>query len=212
VPLGVDLETFDPGRYDESVRRPLLGPGLDVLLVLCSRLSKEKRPETAFDTLVELRRRGVRARLVVMGSGPMQEQLARRARRLPVTMLGHVQDRHRVSQVLACADVVLAPGPIETFGLAALEALASGTPVVASASSAVGEIVLGGASFAVPDRAAAFADGVEECLAQPEVLRRAVARVRAEQFPWSRTIEAMLSVHGVEDETDPLTAPLASAV
>jgi alpha-1,6-mannosyltransferase len=212
VPLGVDLATFHPSRYDAGARAGLLGPGHDVLLVLCSRLSPEKRPDVAFDTLVELRRRGVHARLVVMGSGPMQDSLARRARRLPVTMLGHVPDRARVAEVLACADVVLAPGPIETFGLAALEALASGTPVVASESSAVGEIVLGGASFAVPTNADAFADAVLACVATPEASRRGAARARAELFPWSSTIDAMLEVHGLGVQSGSAPDALSTAV
>jgi alpha-1,6-mannosyltransferase len=198
VPLGVDLPTFRPDRYSAARRAELLGPGLDVLLVMCSRLSKEKDPAMAFDTLAALRARGVRGRLVVMGSGPMADKLAQRAKRMPVTMLGHVADRDAVADVLAAADVAIAPGPIETFGLAALEALASGTPVVASGRSALREIVVGGAGSAADGGPEAFADAVQAVLARPESARRTAARVRAEQFPWSRTVALMLAVHGLD--------------
>ncbi|MYR56758.1 glycosyltransferase, partial [Streptomyces sp. SID625] len=110
---------------------------------MCSRLSVEKRPGTALDTLQALRRRGERAVLVIAGDGPLRGRLEHRARArgLPVVLLGHVGDRELLSALQASADVCLAPGPAETFGLAALEALACGTPVVASASSALSEVI-----------------------------------------------------------------------
>jgi alpha-1,6-mannosyltransferase len=94
----------------------------------------------------------------------------------------------------------MAPGPLETFCLAALEALASGTPVVASASSAVHEVLgvdvsgepVGGIANNDPRE---FADAVERILRVEEARRRDAARARAEQFPWSHTIERMLSLH-----------------
>src|SRR5262249_32056107 len=57
----------------------------------------------------------------------------------PVTFTGFIPSRTAVATLLATADVVLAPGPVETFGLAALEALACGTPVVVSGSGALPE-------------------------------------------------------------------------
>ena len=98
-----------------------------------------------------------------------------------------------------CSSDLLAPGPLETFCLAALEALASGTPVVASESSAVRE-VLGVDDSSEPvgavarDDEASFADAVEQVLGVPTPKRRLAARERAEQFPWSKTVEQMLSL------------------
>jgi alpha-1,6-mannosyltransferase len=203
VPLGVDLEQFGADRHDAALRSELLGSD-EVLLVLCSRLSKEKEPGRALGVVEELRRRGVRARLVVAGSGPLAEKLEAQARQraLPVTFLGHVAERDRLAVLLASADVVLAPGPIETFGLAALEALASATPVVASRSSALREIVVDGAGLLAADVDLAFADAVQEVLAEPEVVRRAAARRRAECFPWSATVHAMLRVHALAPRAD----------
>ena len=115
------------------------------LLVLCSRLSREKRPDLAVEALRVMCRGGFPARLVVAGTGPLAAPLRRRARGLPVELVGHIADRSAVADLLGAADVVLAPGPVETFGLAALEALACGTPVVAASTSAVAELVGGGA-------------------------------------------------------------------
>ncbi|MFI1468190.1 glycosyltransferase [Streptomyces wuyuanensis] len=195
APLGVELDRCRPGRRSQ-VLRARYTQGAGVLLLLCSRLSVEKRPGTALDALAGLRASGVRAALVVAGEGPLRAGLVRRAReeRLPVHFLGHVADREALADVQAAADICLAPGPAETFGLSALEALACGTPVVASASSALPEVV-GDAGIAAHDRPEAFADAVRELLARAEGPRRAAARARAEAFGWDRAVAAFLAAH-----------------
>ncbi|MFK4226043.1 glycosyltransferase [Streptomyces sp. NPDC019890] len=195
APLGVDLRRCRPGRRS-TVLRAKYAAGAEVLLLLCSRLSVEKRPGMALDALAELRGRGVRASLVVAGDGPLRTALTRRARaeRLPAVFLGHVGDREAVADLQASADLCLAPGPAETFGLSALEALACGTPVVASASSALPEVV-GDAGAAAVDTPEDFADAVEKLLARPEPDRREAARARAELFDWQRSVDAFLSAH-----------------
>ncbi|MFF0064243.1 glycosyltransferase [Streptomyces sp. NPDC005279] len=195
APLGVDLLRCRPTRRS-TVLRAKYAAGAEVLLLLCSRLSVEKRPGMALDALTELRKRGVRAALVVAGDGPLRTALERRARAegLPAVFLGYVGDRESVSDLQAAADLCLAPGPAETFGLSALEALACGTPVVASASSALPEVI-GDAGAAAKDTPAAFADAVQGLLARTEADRRAAARARAELFDWQRSVSAFLSAH-----------------
>ncbi|MFI1978574.1 glycosyltransferase [Streptomyces wedmorensis] len=201
APLGVDLERCRPGRRS-TVLRARYAEGERVVLLLCSRLSVEKRPGMALDALEELRGGGVAAALVVAGDGPLRGVLERRARerRLPVRFLGHVADREALADLQAAADVCLAPGPAETFGLSALEALACGTPVVVSASSALPEVV-GTAGAAAADTPAAFATAVRGLLAAPEPERRRAARARAEGFSWDRSVAAFLRAH------DALPAP-----
>jgi alpha-1,6-mannosyltransferase len=193
VPLAVDTAAF---RCRPGGR----GPGADtdrsdVVLVMASRLSREKRPQVAIDTLGELLHRGVAARLVVAGDGPLRQRLQAAARDLPVEWLGFVPDRTRLAAVLADADVALAPGPVETFGLAALEALACGTPVVADARSALPGVIGPDAGRAAADGYPAFADAVQDLLATPEGVRRAAARARAEEFSWEDTVRGFLDVH-----------------
>lgn len=193
VPLGVDLAAFAPGMRDAGWRATL-GGGADALIVHCGRLSTEKHVERSVDTVAELTESGGRVRLVIAGDGPRRRALERRARGLPVTFLGFLSNRTDVARLLASADVSLAPGPHETFGLAALEALASGTPVVVSASSALREIVGPGCGVAVPDLPVAFASAVTGLLESPEEARRAAARARAEEFAWPESVRGMLSV------------------
>jgi len=191
VPLGVDLDTFTPCRRDAGLRAKL-APDADVMLVHCGRLSPEKHVERSIDAVAQLRALRKSVRLVIAGDGPRRAALQRHAAGLPVTFLGFVSGRSDVAALLATADVVLAPGPHETFGLAALEALASGTPVVVSRSSALPEIVLPSCGDAVADDGHAFADAICGLLDAPEPSRRAAARARAEEFPWPAAVTGML--------------------
>jgi alpha-1,6-mannosyltransferase len=195
APLGVDLQTFAaPGG---TVRAAFAGPqgAGQTLLVHCGRLSPEKKPQRSLNTLATLRASGMSARLVVAGDGPLRRRLERHAVRhaLPVTFAGFLPDRTGLAALLASADVAIAPGPAETFGLAALEALACGTPVVVSAESALPEVVGdAGASVAGEDLAA----GVIAVLGRPERARRVAARARAERYGWPAAVQAFLGIHG----------------
>ncbi|MEG3630336.1 glycosyltransferase [Streptomyces poriticola] len=211
APLGVDLTARHPALRDAAVRARHAHAG-ESLLVMCSRLSVEKRPGTALDALEALRRRGRRAVLAVAGDGPLRARLEQRAeeRGLPVTFLGHVSDRGMLGTLQASADVCLAPGPAETFGLAALEAMACGTPVVASGSSALPEVI-GSAGAVAADHGEAFADAVELLLDRPERDRRETARARAECFGWDSAVAAFLAAHDAPTAALPVPPPGAGS-
>jgi len=169
--LGVDLTTFAAPPGDEQIKRVRDGyaaPG-ETLLVHCGRLSPEKKPQRSLNTLATLRTNGLSARLVVAGDGPLRRRLERRAARdrLPVTFAGFLPDRSDLAELLAAADVAIAPGPAETFGLAGLEALACEN----------------------------LAAGVMTVLSWPEPARRAAARARAERFGWPAAVQAFLAIH-----------------
>lgn len=200
VPLGVDLDLFRPRARAGPARRCH-----GVELVTVGRLSREKRPERAVAALADLRRAGVDAALTFVGSGPLQRRLERTARResFPVRFAGHVADRGAVAAALASADVAVCPCPYETFGLAALEALACGTPVAVPGAGALRELVVGRAAGcgAVDDDLAA---AVATCLRSGS---RDAARQRAEDFPWSRSIACLLDAHDLPHTVHP---PVAS--
>ena len=111
----------------------------------------------------------------VYGDGPHRGEVVEIAAGAPVRFHGFVEGRADLSRRIAAADVALSVCPGETFGLAVLEALASGTPVVTADR--------GGARELVDDRSGAWAEP------DPVALRR------AELFPWQATVDRMLDVH-----------------
>ena len=191
VPLGVDLEQFHPRHRSAWLRQRWSDPG-QTLLVHCGRLSVEKHAHRSVDAVAALRATGVDASLVVVGDGPLRSRLERQAAHLPVAFTGYVDCRNTVATILATADVALAPGPHETFGLAALEALASGTPAVVSRTSALTEVLDAGSGAAADNDPVAIARAVTSVISRPESARRRDARRRAEQFTWPRAATGML--------------------
>jgi len=196
VALGVDLIEFNPENRNYKLRKELLKES-EFLLVHCGRMSPEKQPERSVQALAELVRRGVNARLVIIGGGPLWNKIRKQSMGLPVEMVGYIASRQKVAAYLAAADLAIAPGPLETFCLSALESLASGTPVVASKSSAVGEILnissIRPAGAVAADDGIAFANEIIKLLNKGNL--RKVARSQAEQFSWANTIDAMLDIH-----------------
>lgn len=191
VPLGVDLHTFHPRRHSALLRRRWAAPH-QILLIHCGRLSVEKRADRSIDAVAALCDAGVDARLVVVGEGPLRARLQRQAARLPIDFTGFIGDRDTVAGLLASADVTLAPGPHETFGLAALESLACGTPAVVSRTSALTEIVTPDSGALADNDPAAIARAVRAIVSRPEHHRRRCARRRAENFTWQRAAAGML--------------------
>ena len=185
IPFGVDLETFHPDRTPDG---PLPWREGTMRLICVGRLHAEKVPAVALDVLAALRADGVDAELAMVGSGPLETPLRDRARRqgLPVHFLGHQSDRHRLAGMIASADVALAPCARETFALSALEAMATGTPVVVSDIGASRELLApraGAAAGSAPEMAAAA-----RALAEDPGAGMA-ARARAEQFSWTITVQ-----------------------
>jgi alpha-1,6-mannosyltransferase len=213
VPLGVDRTLFPPRsiRSDDGTLR----------LALVGRLSPEKAPLLAVDTATLLVGRGHDVHLDVVGTGPLARRAARRAPWCRSTFHGHVP-QDEVARIVRDADVLLAPCPTEAFGLAALEALASGVPVVAHRDGAVPELLdltrddpATGASAPSSDfdpcrrsphagAAGAVADGfardfvgaVEALLAVPEPRRREAAIGRAALHTWRATADGLLAAFG----------------
>lgn len=141
VPLGVDLDTFHPDRRSarDSVRRQFALPATPLAL-FAGRFAREKELDVLLDAWATVERL-TGARLVLVGAGPDEARLRAHPYAPRVLIRQYVRDRDMLADLLAAADVYVAPGPAETFGLAAVEAMASGTPVLSVRRGAVAEHV-----------------------------------------------------------------------
>ena len=140
VPLGVDADTFHPSRRERGAEtRRHFGLDAGPLALYTGRFTTEKHLDVAVAGWKRLRHRD--ATLLLVGTGPLEPRLRRLAEGSRVRLLPFEHDRERLADLYAAADLYLAPGPAETFGLSAHEAMASATPVLSVDRGGVAEQV-----------------------------------------------------------------------
>ncbi len=143
IPLGVDLVHFHPGlrarRRDVRARYGLPeGP----VAAFVGRFSPEKELDVLLEAWPAVHRR-TGAVLALIGHGPMRRKLVAQADGAAwARFLPYERDRGQLAELLAALDLFVAPSSNETFGLAPLEALATGTPVLSADRGGISEQVL----------------------------------------------------------------------
>jgi alpha-1,6-mannosyltransferase len=141
VPLGVDLDRFHPDRQVRAAEtRRRFGLPEGPLALYSGRLAAEKDIDILLSAWLEVERR-TGARLALVGLGPAARWLQRTPGGRRATWLPYLRDRDLLADLYASMDLVVAPGSAETFGLSALEALASGVPLLSVDRGGVAETV-----------------------------------------------------------------------
>jgi glycosyltransferase involved in cell wall biosynthesis len=197
VPLGID-ESFRPAE-DRQLSRRRLGLSGDVVLVIghTQAYMNVERMIRAFGQLVT--QHGSEATLVKVGL-PFEPDHMRLISELElgdrIRMVGRVPFADLPGYYHA-ADVLLYVPLLAGFGLPPLEAMACGTPVVASNRGAIPEVVGDGGVLVDADDDKAMADAMAEILTQPQKRRRLVERGfgRAARFEWSQTSRRMVELY-----------------
>lgn len=167
-------------RSNEALRRSL-APGDEKLLIHVSNFRPVKRIGDCVHAFARVRER-LPARLVMCGDGPERESAERLAREygIPdeVLFVGQVPN---IADYLSVADLLLMPSETESFGLAALEAMACEVPVIATRAGGLPEVVLDGETgFLVPiGDISAIAERAMEILSDDGRRRRMGALGRA---------------------------------
>jgi glycosyltransferase involved in cell wall biosynthesis len=192
---GVDPECFHP-RFRSDTYRARFGVGAnDLLVTYIGRIAREKNLELlldAWETLAPLRGG---AQLVLVGRGPLEEEIRRREM-AGVHVTGLLQGRE-LSEAYASADIFTFPSPTETFGNSLLEAMGSGLPSLVAAAGGVLEFSEhgGNAWLVAPNSAAAIGQGLERLFTDPALRRRLSdgALKTAKERDWGEVYDRLLT-------------------
>ena len=217
-PMGVDCSSFSPQLRSPDLRRELAarvgGDANSVLLLYVGRLAPEKNLTLLTDTMQAL---DENYRMVIAGQGMSRGELERDCQsRVPgrVLFLGHVSGRLELARLYASCDTFVHPNPREPFGIAPLEAMASGLPLVAPSCGGI-------TSFANQDNAwltepdgHSFAEAVR-CVSADRVTRSgktAAALNTAAGYDWRIVSTQFLQFYGEIVESfqscaEPVRAP-----
>ncbi len=143
IPNFIDMERFH--RLDKEHFKQALCPNGEKVIVHVSNFRPVKNATQVVEVFHRLRQDDLPVRLLLVGDGPDRASAERRARELGVyDDIRFLGKQDPVEEILSIADVFLMPSGSETFGLAALEAMACEVPVVASDIGGLPELVING--------------------------------------------------------------------
>ncbi len=147
IPNFIDVGRYTPDR--EPCHRKVLAPDGGKILMHISNFRPVKRVEDVVRVFAGVAA-ALPARLVLVGDGPERPRAQALAEELGVAERVTFLGKHTsVEELLSCCDLFLLPSESESFGLAALEAMACGAPVLATAVGGVPEVVEDGATGAL---------------------------------------------------------------
>jgi glycosyltransferase involved in cell wall biosynthesis len=214
IPQGIEVERFSPVGPQTFWRNQLTADPQGVLVAAIGRIDPEKGLHTLVRTVVELRRRGVDAHLVLVGApskddGTYLDELQALAETLLPGAFRAIPPVEDVGAVLRAVDVLACPSIEEPFGLIILEAQACGVPVVVSAAGGPLDFITDRVTgmLVPPADPDAAANAIQELLRDTELRESMViaarerveveysAQVRAESF--ANTYREVLQCHRV---------------
>ncbi|MBK8901186.1 MAG: glycosyltransferase [Anaerolineaceae bacterium] len=212
IPPGVDLERFQPIPKEVAKKRVGIPCG-DTNILFAGRIEPLKGIDTMLRAmaLIQQRRPDVlhNACMAIIGGDPWADDLDDEMARLQqlradldihdlVTFLG-AKDQDLLPNYYAAAEMVVMPSHYESFGMVALEAMAMGTPVIASEVGGLAHLVKHGVTgYHVPSRdPEALAARIYELLANKDcrqVLGQQ-AREYARRYDWANIVDRMMAVY-----------------
>jgi D-inositol-3-phosphate glycosyltransferase len=195
IPCGVDLQLFTP--RDRKKAREQLGWKQDSpVLLFAGRLDPFKGPDLLLRAAALMKEK---AQVVIVGGNMTEDQEVQQLRQLAANLriakrvhfLG-ARPQQELPTLYSAADVTVIPSCHESFGLAAVESLACGTPVVATRAGGLTTIIRNGETgYLVPRSPGFFAERLDALLQQPALLEkmRQAARPSTLQYSWKHVAE-----------------------
>ena len=203
IPCGVDMARFQP-QDKRRVRADLSLPPTAPILLSVGRLQPSKGIDTLLQAAADIRHDYPDVRVLVVGGGLDDQDERETAELNRLQALGHrlkltnvqyikAQPQEKLAQYYAAADVFVMPSHYESFGMVALEAMACGTPVVASEVGGLASTITHDDSgLLVPSGDwRAFAQAISRLLASPQLqsAMRQAGPERARAFAWPLIVE-----------------------
>lgn len=197
IPCGIDLKLFHP--HDQQQARVKLGLGnRERIMLFVGRLDPYKGPDLLLRSAAMMQ---TKAQIIIVGgksSGDKDKQkLKELAVQLKISKRVHfidAQPQYKLPGMYSAADVTVIPSYHESFGLAAVESLACGTPVVATQAGGLTTVVQNSKTgFLVPRCPGFFAERLDSLLQNSTLLNemRMAARPSVLQFSW-KNVAAMV--------------------
>ncbi len=201
IPCGVDLERFVARERREARVQLGLNPDQPVLLFV-GRLDPFKGPDVFLQAAALMQKK---AQLLVVGGNaagdPEIEKLRQLAHDLRIQKRVHLlgaRPQEELPLIYSAADVTVVPSYHESFGMAAVESLACGTPVVATRAGGLMTVVQQGETgYLVPRCPGFFAERLDSLLRFPKTLEsmRRAARASVIQYSWASVASQMREVY-----------------
>lgn len=204
IPNGVRTERFDRWEgVDLSGFRNMYALPEEKIVLFVGRLVEEKGPHILLESVPLVLARFPAAKFVVVGTGPLLDQLRRRAWELGVAhkvlFTGFIPDDDR-DKLFKVADVAVFPSLYEPFGIVALEAMAARCPVVVSEVGGLAEVVRHAETgiTVYPNNVESLTWGIFHTLENPHWTKMRVEnayREVVEKYNWERLAEMTLGVY-----------------
>lgn len=195
--IGVNLNLFNDVQKDYDFRRRFAMDNERIILFI-GRLVYEKGIQTLISAMPKILANYHDSKLIIAGKGGMLDELKAQVNSLglgnKVYFTGHLASKD-VQKMYKCADVSVFPSTYEPFGIVALEAMLSGTPVVVSDIGGLNEIVDHGINGmkSYAGNANSLADSILSLLFDPKlcdtVTQNAKAKVKAE-YNWTKIADS----------------------
>jgi glycosyltransferase involved in cell wall biosynthesis len=198
---GVALNEFRAVARDRATARAQLGYAADDFVIgTVARLEQAKGLDVLIEAMAIASRSLPQVRLLLVGDGPERDRLAERARAHAIAHLTRFTGRQvHIRPYLAAMDVFAAPSRTEGLGIAIIEALAAGLPVIGARVGGIPEVIENGVSGLLlpPNDASAWA-GTIGALAVDEACRQRFATAapgRAELFALDGSVRALERIY-----------------
>lgn len=195
--VGVDVDKFKNAVVDKAAKRRELGiPENAFLLLSVGELNENKNHQIVIHELVQLRNSNIH--YLIAGEGPLHDDLIKLSEDLDVKQQVHVVGfRNDVEQLYKTADVNVFPSIREGFGLAAIEGMAAGLPLICSDNRGTREFAEDGVNAIVCKTIDDYKDAISRLCADQNVILKLKENgiIRAQQFSTDYINQLMLKVY-----------------